>query len=350
MPNNRKQAIQQSKSQPSPQTSQVKSLLQLILKVGFAGALIYWMIDKGVLNFRSIVSLATPQLVAFCLACVFMQIFINNYRWVLLMRAQGIQSDVRHSLPLSFIGMFFNFVMPGGVGGDVIKGYYLLQEHPSRKVAAAMSIFMDRMVGFFIMILTAFLALFFNWNEVSHSRELQSVAAGVTALFIVFILFFTVALSRRLGQRVFQTWGLGELLFVKIPGGKKLRHVYEVVHTFRNEPKYFFWACCLSIGNQILLVAFTVAVAWAMGVRDVPLMVYFFIVPVGTVVMALPISPAGIGVGQLAFYFLFSLYLGKQSQLGPTSVTMMQATNFALGLVGAVFYLSRKKPQELNAG
>lgn len=346
MPNSRKQALQQSKSQPSF----LKSALQVILKVGFAGGLIYWMINKGVLDLRAIVSLATPPLVVFCLICVFTAIFINNYRWVLLMRAQGIQSDIRHSLPLSFIGMFFNFVMPGGVGGDVIKGYYLLQDFPSRKVAAAVSIFMDRMVGFFIMILTAFLAVFFNWNEVSHSRELQSVAAGVSILFIGFIGFFTLALSRRLGQRVFQTWGLGELIFVKLPGGDKLRRIYDVVHAFRKEPKYFFWACLLSVCNQVLLVAFTLAVGWAMGIRDIPLMVYFFLVPVGTVVMALPISPAGIGVGQAAFYFLFSLYLGKQSQLGPTSVTMMQATNFAMGLVGAIFYLSRKKPQELNAG
>lgn len=329
--------------------SRFKNAFQLILKVGFAGGLIFWMINKGVLDLRAIVSLATPPLIAFCLVCVFTQVFINNYRWVLLMRAQGIESDIRHSLPLSFIGMFFNFVMPGGVGGDVIKGYYLLQEFPRRKVAAAVSIFMDRMVGFFIMITTAFLAVFFNWNEVSQSRQLQSVAAGVSVLFVGFIVFFTLALSRRLGQRVFHEWGLGELVFVKMPGGGKIRHIYDVVHAFRKEPKYFFWACVLSVGNQILLVAFIVAVAWAMGVRDIPLMVYFFIVPVGTVVMALPISPAGIGVGQAAFYFLFSLYLGKQSQLGPTSVTVMQATNFALGLVGAIFYLSRKKPQELNA-
>lgn len=328
----------------------LKSLLQLFLKVGFAGALIYWMISKGHLDLRVIANLATPALVAFCLICVFAQVFVNNYRWLLLMRAQGIDSDIRHSLPLSFIGMFFNFVMPGGVGGDVIKGYYLLQDFPRRKVAAAVSIFMDRMVGFFIMITTAFLAVFFNWEQVSHSRELQSIAAGVSLLFMGFVVFFTLALSRRLGRRIFQAWGVGEAFLDKFPGGGKLRQIYDVVHGFRKEPRYFFWACLLSAGNQILFVTFVVAIGWAMGVREIPLMVYFFLVPVGTVVMALPISPAGIGVGQAAFYFLFSLYLGKQSQIGPTAVTVMQVTNFVLGLVGAVFYLSRKKPQELNAG
>ncbi len=167
----------------------LKTAVQTVIKVGVAVALIYWMINKGVLNVGAVMSLATPTMVAFCLFCVMTQIFINNYRWLLLMRAQGLDSTIGHTLPLSFIGMFFNFFMPGGVGGDVIKGYYLLQDMPQKKVAAAISIFMDRMVGFFVMIGTAFLAVFFNWGSVSHSPELQSVAVGVLLLFTAFIAF-----------------------------------------------------------------------------------------------------------------------------------------------------------------
>jgi hypothetical protein len=59
----------------------------------------------------------------------------------------------------------------------------------------------------------------------------------------------------------------------------------------------------------------------------------------------LPIAPAGIGVGQVAFLFLFKFYLGKETPLGPTAATAMQVFSFAWGLVGAIFYLQRKKPQ-----
>jgi glycosyltransferase 2 family protein len=322
----------------------VQAALKTLFKVVFASALIYWMINKGVLDFGLIMGLASPALVSFCLFCVFLQIFVNNYRWVLLMRGQGIPSSIRHSLPLSYIGMFFNFVMPGGVGGDVIKGYYLLQDFPQQKYGGAVSVFMDRMIGMFIMIVTAFVAMFFNWSRVVESRELQSVALAVAAFFFAFIGFFTLALSRRMGRTVLDTW-LGELIFVKLPGGSKIRRIYDAVHAYRQHPKFFFWSCVLSLGNQILMVAFTVAIGWAMGVRDLPLETYFFLVPVGTVVTALPISPAGIGVGQAAFYFLFSLYLGKQNQLGTTSVTVMQVANFAFGIVGAFIYLARKKPE-----
>jgi uncharacterized protein (TIRG00374 family) len=321
----------------------VRVVLQTVLKVGLAGVLIYWMIQKGVLDIQGIINLASPPLVVFCLGCVFLQIFVNNIRWLLLLRGQGLASTMQYTLPLSFIGMFFNFVMPGGVGGDVVKGYYLLQDYPHQRMAGAISIFMDRMVGFFVMIATAFIAVFLNWDAVAHSRELQSVALGVTLLFVVFVVFFTLALSRRLGRRAIES-RLGHLVFVAMPGGRQLRRVYDTVHTYRKQPMIFFLSCVLSFINQFLLVAFVVGIAFSMGIRDIPLLVYFFIVPIGIVVTALPISPAGIGVGQAAFYFLFSLYLGKQSQLGPTSATVFQVTNFAMGLVGAFFYLIRKKP------
>lgn len=328
-------------------THPLRGIITTVVKIALAAGLIYWMIQKGVLNFGSIVSLATPGMILFCLGCVFAQIFINNYRWILLMRAQGMETTVGYTLPLSFIGMFFNFFMPGGVGGDVVKGYYVLQDYPQNKVAAAISIFMDRMVGFFIMIATAFLAVFFNWGSVSHSPQLQSVGVGVSLLFAGFVAFFTLALSRRLGKRLFDAW-LGELVFVKLPGGDKLRRVYDVVHGFRQHPKLFFWACFLSVGNQMLLVAFTAVIGLAMNV-DIPLSVYFFLVPIGMVATALPISPAGVGVGQAAFLFLFNMYLGKESQFGPTAMTVMQATNVAMGVVGAFFYFVRKKPAAMTA-
>lgn len=355
MPNKVKQAKAESirgsasgteSSQGTAATSQrnsFKNLVKTLLKVAFAVGLISWMIHKGALDFGVFAKIATPSLIALCAAMIFLQLFINNYRWLILMRGQGLRSSVGYTLPLTFIGLFFNFVMPGGVGGDVLKGYYLVLDHPRQKFASAVSIFMDRLVGFFVMIATAFIALFFNWEAVSRSQELRSVSLATGALFCCFVVFFALALSRRLGRVVFEG-GLGRLVFEKIPGGGHLRRFYDQVHAYRSDPKAFFIATFLSGLTQIPSVGFVYLVATSMGVTDIPLSVYFFLVPVGTVVTALPISPAGIGVGQAAFYFLFSLYLGKSSQLGPTAITLMQVLNFCWGLVGAYFYLHRKKP------
>jgi uncharacterized protein (TIRG00374 family) len=301
--------------------------LKTALKIAFAAALIGWLVHKHVLDFDSLQKIATPPLILFCLALVGLQVFINNYRWLQLMRAQGFESTVSKTMPLSLIGMFFNFAMPGGVGGDVVKGFYLLKQHPKEKFAAAVSIFMDRLIGFFVMIATAFAALFLNWSEVAHSPQLISVAVGVSVLFVAFLVFFAISFSP-----------INVRFFERLPAGKKIRALYEVLHSYRQCPRALTIAVAMSAMNQLLIVAFVAVIGRALNV-EIPLAVYFFLVPIGTVAQALPISPAGIGVGQAAFFFLFKLHLHHDSPIGPVAVTATQISSLAWGLVGAYFYL-----------
>lgn len=319
--------------------TKIKQTLTTTAKVAFAAALIYWMIRKGAIDFDVFMRLATPLMVTFGVVATFGQIFINNYRWLCLMRGQGFESSVRLTMPLSLIGMFFNFVMPGGVGGDVIKGYYLLQQHPKQKFAAAVSIFMDRVMGFFVMSATAFFALFLNWQAVARSHELRAIALGVAGLFIGFLVFFFISLSK-----VLQKKSIARILFDSLPGGQKLRRIYDTLHSYHKAPSALVMASALSLGNIGIMVVFCYVVGLSMGVTELPFSMYCFLVPIGVIVQALPISPAGIGVGQAAFFFLFNLSLGKESQIGPTAITTMQILQFVWGIVGAFFYLQRKKP------
>lgn len=310
--------------------NRASNALKTALKIVFSAALIWWLVRKGVLDFESLRSVSTPGLIAFFLACVGLQIFINNYRWLTLMRAQGLDTTVARSLPLSLIGMFFNFAMPGGVGGDVIKGYYLIQDHPKQKVAGAISIFMDRMIGFFVMIATAFVALFLNWPEVSASPELKSLAIGVMLLFLAFLVFFGLSFTRL------------KLPFEKLPAGAKIKTVYETLHSYRATPGALAQAMALSLFSQLLLIGFVIVVGNALGLQnEISLPIYFFLVPLGTVAQAIPVSPAGIGIGQAALFFLFKLHLHHDSPIGPVAVTATQACSFAWGLLGAFFYLRR---------
>lgn len=304
-----------------------KNALKTALKIAFAIGLLSWLVHKGVLDTDSLKAVATPGLIILCLVIVGAQIFVNNYRWLSLMRAQNFESTVGKTMPLSLIGMFFNFAMPGGVGGDVVKGFYLLKQHPQQKFAAAVSIFMDRLIGFFVMIATAFVALFVNYGEVKASPQLTSVAFGVSALFACFIVFFAISFSP-----------INPSFLEKLPAGKKIRALYEVLHSYRHNPKALTIAVVTSVVNQLLIILFVAAIGHQLG-EEIPLAIYFFLVPIGTVAQALPISPAGIGVGQTALMFLFRLHLHHDSPVGPVSITATQIASLAWGLVGAYYYL-----------
>jgi uncharacterized membrane protein YbhN (UPF0104 family) len=65
-----------------------------------------------------------------------------------------------------------------------------------------------------------------------------------------------------------------------------------------------------------------------------------FIIPLGLTAMALPIAPAGLGVGQVVFYVLFSDLVPGSGSLGASMVTIYQLVYVFVSLTGIFFYLS----------
>lgn len=318
----------------------VKQAVTTIIKLALAVGLIVWMVKKGAIDFSVLRSLSHPVSITVGLALVFGLIFINNYRWLILLRAQGFEATVRKTLPLSFIGIFFNYAMPGGVGGDVVKGFYLLREHRTQKVAGAVSILMDRIIGLFMMITTAAIAIAINWDHVARSPQLMSMAMLIFLFFAAFVLFFAIALSPIVSRMRVLHW-----FFAQMPWGGEIRQVYESLHSYRATPGTLVAACGLSFASQTGVIVLFFLIGQSMDLDGVGLSAYFFLVPVGLVTMSLPLSPAGIGVGQAAFYFLFNLFTGTPTQVGPTAVTAFQIAQFFWGLFGAYFYLRRGKPK-----
>lgn len=316
-----------------------KNTVIQIFKFAIAIGLIAWLVNRGTLDFSLLLRLAQPIFLIPCLFAIFMNVFINNYRWVMLLRAQGFDLGIKKTLPLSFIGLFFNYAMPGGVGGDLVKGYYLLQENPERRTAAATSVVMDRLIGFVGMVVVSLIAISMNFQMIQSRPELMSLAYAVVALFLLFMSFFAFCFSKTIyNSRWIKTF------FDKIPLGSKFKKIYEAVHSYQKSPGYFFKACVLTMATQVAAIFFFVMTGSALGLDNVPVVTYMFVIPLGLIATALPISPAGIGVGQAVFLVLFNWSLGFESQLGPSLITAHQLLTFVLGIVGAYFYFRRKRP------
>lgn len=319
--------------------NKAKKIISNLLKFGLAGGLIFWMVQRGTLDFSLLMRLASPVYLVICLFFLFLNLYINNYRWVVLMRGQGFDLGIKQTLPLSFIGLFFNYAMPGGVGGDLVKGYYILQDYPNRKTAAATSIIIDRIIGFAGMVIVSLLAIAMNLSFIFSKSELISLALGVIGLAVFFIAFFAFAFSSSIYEHP-----IIEKTLNKIPGGRGIRKVYEAVHLYKKSPRSFINAFLLTMLTQVASITFFYLTGTALGIDKVSIVTYMFVIPLGLIATALPISPAGVGVGQAVFLVLFNWSLGFESQLGPSLITAHQVMTFILGLGGAFFYFRKKKP------
>lgn len=206
--------------------SRLKGLLVPFLKVFVAVVIIYVMIEKNLFNPQELVALDKKDLL-FCLGLVLLGIYLSALRWLILLRGQGFNLTMKNVFSLQLIGLFFNFVVPGGVGGDLVKGYYLVKQNDTRKFLAATSIIMDRVLGLWTIIILVVASGPLIGHDIMDNPKLLYTYRGVVVAGTLFTLALLVGFSDKLYE---SGWVLKK--FGKIPYGKAFSDAYEAVHAY----------------------------------------------------------------------------------------------------------------------
>ena len=300
-----------------------------VLKVLFGAAIVAWMVSSGKLNLAVVgKSLSAWPIMLAMLALGYSQVAITAWRWRLLLRAQQICLSFGQSWGLTMIGMLFNVVIPGSVGGDLIKGYYVARAAPDRKSHSATTILMDRVVGLIGLLFLGALMALLNLTETLRSPATRSLGAMSVGGFLggVAILYAAVFAGGRLTE------------YHVFPG--VLRNVFRALHEYRRQARVIPVALGLSVANQAITCAMYYLALRAGGVTDVPAGPFFLVVPLGLITTAIPISPAGVGVGQAAFFALFKVVAPSFAAAATDALTVFQVIFILLCLTGLYWYLS----------
>lgn len=316
----------------------LKSLVSSLIKLCLALGLIYWLVNSGKVDFGALQSLLNIESVLICTFLLSLNIALASERWRRLLSSQIHGYGFFKTLKLTLIGQFFNFAMPGGVGGDLIKAFYFAKDNPENgRTVAITSVLIDRVLGLYAMIIFALTVMFLDVEHILVTPALKTLLGLVCLLFIG----FSVALALLFSDKVYQSGQLHNVI-AKVPMSEKFLKLYESFHFYGKQGRRVFEAILLSLGSQFFAVCFLYYTAQVTGFPDVPFYTFLLVAPIGFMATAIPISPAGVGVGQAAFFYLFSLYLGKPSDVGAVSITAFQVANFCMGLIGAGVYISRK--------
>jgi uncharacterized protein (TIRG00374 family) len=315
-----------------------KTLLVQALKVLFSVGLIYWLIGSGKLEFSSLSKLLTLPYLLTGFLCIGMGMAIGIQRWRKFLESQNLPISFVTGIKLTLIGTFFNFAVPGGVGGDLVKGYYIAQASPHAKISAALTILMDRLIGLFSMLVIALMMMLYRWDLVSSTKELLFIFQMLCLIMAAFAVLWAQIFSRRLYEL---KWV--DAIFNRIPKGGALLKTYEYLMLYRHHKNTFFVTFLLSLGAQVFSIFFFVIAGYGLGYSDMPISVYFFVIPIAFMVQSIPVSPAGVGVGQAATYFLFNTIRPGSGPIGAAATTASQIVQFCFGLVGAYFYLGISK-------
>ena len=288
-----------------PVSPRTRSLLIFGAKAAVAAVLLGWLIRSHALDFAALgLFFERPWLLIGNLVLSVFNVLFGALRWSVLLRLAGVRMPLGRALQLQMTALFFNVVIPGNVGGDVLKAVYAAREaEPSKRPTVFLIVFVERLLGLAGLVLIAGVVTLWRGPALWQDPRLRDLSIAVAVLAGVTLIAPAIVLVavRRSGNRL-ESWTGGSSRLAKI--ANRLVLAARLVSA---DPAKLAISLTLSMalhGGSLLL--FT-ALAQAITHQDVPLSAIASVFPLGTLTLILPISPAGIGVGHVAFDRLFTI-------------------------------------------
>jgi len=254
-------------------------------------------------------------------------------RWYLLVRAIEPRFRPRTTLVLGFIGNVFNLVIPGAVGGDLIKAAYLVKMH-IKKTQAIASMVIDRILGLLGLFVLATIAGVVAWSQSNGEvRTLIGFAWMMTALSF-FVLF---AIFARLLSRLFPSLKGGHT-----PISVLMAELNEMSSTYSKRPGLVAGTLLLSIFVHTLnVIAFFIVGKMLFGdAMTTTLAQHFLMVPLTLFTMVVPIPFGALGLSEGISDQLFKLVNHPSGALAMMGFRILM---YSSGLIGACVYLAHLK-------
>lgn len=256
---------------------------------------------------------------------------VTVLRWNLLLAAFEVPHRLSDTFRLGWVGLLFSQITPGATGGDLVKGYYIARESPERRVEAVLSVILDRVVGLTGLMLLGSAAVASSWETVRDHRGLEA---------LVWVLVIGVASVFGGGamlawEGLWQTSGM-RAIHERLPGRRFFKVLARALWTVKGKRRMLLLSMLISLLNHSIIVVLHVFLWRAMSGAYPAIGSFFFLIPVGQLANALPVSPGGLGVGEAAYGKLFSIAgLGHGSELA----IFMRLTTLVWATVGLYYYL-----------
>jgi glycosyltransferase 2 family protein len=343
----------------APDSRRLRGIVLNLAKLLFAAGLMWWVLNSvGFDKVRD--SLQNIHLGTWVLGflAIFVGTCISVVRWYVLMRSVGLDTTLGTVFRLGWIGVFFNNIVPGLTGGDLVKAIYVTREHPNQRADAVISVIVDRIIGIVALALIAAVIIPFDFERY------REAALGIYGFLGATAVGAALVLSRRIKARLKALLGRTGRGGGDGPG--LLGKLDRAVSIYRDRLGTISVAMLMSLTVHLLLIVgiWLFGDAIAHGNRPAPgldatasaarqqqldtlgalgIDAYCSTVPIIMIISSLPIAPAGIGVGEQAFKYFF----GKVGVEGGDAVALSLTYRFTAmitSLLGGVFLaLDRKR-------
>jgi glycosyltransferase 2 family protein len=311
-----------------------------VLKTLIAGVILYALFHWDIIQVADIKrAIADPVNLFQVGLCVLAMILVTVLRWRMLLCSQGVHIRFLSLFNIYFLSLACAPIFPGGVGGDAMRIAYTVRLTPNQKVAAGVSVFVDRLIAMVgVLFVAFFLILPYFSIALSGSFALLSLIVILSGLFVGCIIFLTLALlsSRRVG---FSQWLRSRFKNRLVRIGVA---AFDAIAAYRSHPKTIIFAIAMSAANQVFILYAVVVIAWRLGFSGLKTADMGIAVMLTQIANVLPLTPGGIGIGEAAFDQILVILTSPEGAVGYGSIFLTyRALSIIVTLPGIFGIFSR---------
>ncbi len=293
--------------------------------------LLIWLQKSGALNFHSLATVFRIWPLALAaIGILFLDLFLMSVRISLLFRAQRLSLSLSDAFHLTLTGFLFSMLVVGTAGGEVAKFYYAGRQNLGKRAEIAGALLVDRLIGLFSMILLPLLFAPFSLDLIRSIPAIRNILRldvflALALLVGLIVIMFFEPFRYRFSSWL-KRWPVQRALWDRTSGS---------VTSYRRHQVILLWALTLSLAANCAYLVVTAFGFYATAPGSQPLRI-LLLAPVGHLINALPLTPAGLGVGEVGFNALFKA-AGMHG--GADALFCVRLWNATIALAYAPIYL-----------
>lgn len=257
---------------------------------------------------------------------------IANTRWWLLIRVHNLGHTYSNLLRPTYIGAFFNNLLPSSTGGDIFRMYHIYRQ--GHGAAAAVSpIVTERAVGLICMIGMGAAAVLQFGDETRLFHALRTLLLWLLVFGAAGIAVASFPATYYAFHRLLERWD-------RLRPVAGLLRITEAIHSYLSRPGLLLALILISLLMQGLMVVIFMILGLGVGDPLAPAR-YVFVVPVVLVAASIPVTVGGLGVREATAITLFTSVGMSQENAAAISLLFIPVLLLS-GLPGLWFFLRMK--------
>ena len=258
---------------------------------------------------------------------------LRGYRWSLLLRGIGARVSVRDSTEILFVSWMVNSVVPAKLG-EVYRAWLLKINFPVSLSSTFGTIFIERMFDIFAIVILGLGAAFWSFRTGLDDTVRAIMLLGIVVVIAIAIGLFTL---RNFGSRLVE----------RLPLPERAKELYERfeegVFSMDRRSMPLIGVLTLAIWTteavRLLFVTYAMGFEISLGISGA-----FFVALVASLLTAVPLTPAGLGIVEAGIVgLLVGVYGADPNEAAAIALVDRAISVLSVIILGFIAYLLSPK-------